>query len=133
MSLFDFFSSNEKRQKLCHIKNLVLLAMADAKTEESELALISAICCREGITENDLQKVIDNPESVKFIPPTDNATRIIYIKDMVLLMMSDGNIHENEMIICKKFAKALGYKPEVIDAMIGNIIAEFKAKMQKQY
>lgn len=106
MSLFDFFSSNEKRQKLCHIKNLVLLAMADAKTEESELALISAICCREGITENDLQKVIDNPESVKFIPPTDNATRIIYIKDMVLLMMSDGNIHENEMIICKKICKS---------------------------
>lgn len=130
MGLFDLFNSNEKRQKLCHIKNLVLLAMADDKTEDAELAVISAVCCREGLTDSDLQKIIKNPESVQFTPPTDPATRLRYMRDLVFLMMSDGNIHENEMIICSKFAQALGFNTEVIPVMIKNIISDFTSKMK---
>lgn len=129
MSIFDFFSSKGKRAKLSHLKNLVALSMADGKVEKTELAAIAAVCSREGLTENDLQKCLNNPDSIKFVPPTDDNTRLKYIKDMVLLMMSDGNIDKNEMLVCKLTAEALGYKHEVIDAMIIGIIAELKEKI----
>lgn len=129
MSIFDFFSSKEKRAKLSHLKNLVALSMADGKVEKPELAAIAAICSREGLTEDDLQKCLNNPDSINFVPPTDDKTRLRYIQDMVLLMMSDGDIDENEMLVCKLTAEALGYKHEVIDAMLIGIIADLKEKI----
>lgn len=129
MGVFDFFSSTEKRAKLSHLKNLIALSMADGKVEKSELAAIAAVCSREGLTEDDMKKCLENPDSIQFIPPTDDNTRLRYLRDMVLLMMSDGNIDKNEMVVCKLTAEALGYRHEVIDAMILNIIADLKNKM----
>lgn len=48
---------------------------------------------------------------------------------MVLLMMSDGNIDDNEMLVCKMTAEVLGFKHEVIDAMILDIIADLKKEL----
>lgn len=129
MSIFDLFTSKEKKAKLSHLKNLVALSMADGKVEKSELAAIAAVCSREGLTENDLPKCLNNPGSIDFVPPTDDNTRLRYIKDMVVLMMSDGDIDNNELLVCKLTAEALGFKHEVIDAMILNIIAEIKEKI----
>lgn len=129
MGIFDFFSSKAKRTKLSHLKNLVALSMADGKVEKSELAAIAAVCSREGLTEDDFQKCLNNPDSINFVPPTDDKTRLRYIQDMVLLMMSDGDIDENEMLVCKLTAEALGYKHEVIDAMLIGIISDLKEKI----
>lgn len=129
MSIFDFFSSRNKEAKLSHLKNLVVLSMADGKVDKSELAAIAAICSREGLTEDDFRKCLNNPQSIDFVPPKDNITRVRYLKDMVLLMMSDGNVDENELLVCKLTAEALGFKHEVIDAMLFDIIAEIKEKI----
>ena len=91
MGIFDFFSSNEKRVQLSHLKNLVALMLADGKIEKAELAAIAAVCSREGLTDADLKRCIKSPESIDFVPPSDNLQRIQYLKDMVLLMMSDGD------------------------------------------
>lgn len=132
MSIFDFFSSKEKRAKLSHLKNLIVLTMADGKVEKSELASIAAVCSREGISDSDFKKCLENPESIEFVAPKDDKTRLRYLTDMVLLMMSDGNIDENEMVICKMTAEALGYRHEVIDAMILDIIADLSKKVKNQ-
>lgn len=129
MGIFDFFSSNEKRAKLSHLKSLVALSMADGKVQKSELVAIAAVCSREGLSDCDLQKCLNNPESIDFVPPTDDNTRLRYLKDMVLLMMSDGNIDKNEYAVCKLTAEALGYRHEVIDAMLLDIIGELKSKI----
>lgn len=103
--------------------------MADGKIEKSELGAIAAVCSREGLTDEDMKKCLENPNSIQFVPPTDDHTRLRYLRDMVLLMMCDGNIDENEMVVCKVTAEALGYRHEVIDAMILDIIADLKNKM----
>ncbi len=41
-------------------------------------------------------------------------------------MMCDGNIDDLELALCKATAIALGFKHEVIDAMIMDIIADIK-------
>lgn len=131
MGIFNFFSSKEKRAKLSHLKSLLTLSLADGKIEKSELAAIAAVCSREGLTDSDLQRCIENPGSIDFVPPTDDLTRFQYLKDMVLLMMCDGNIDKNEFVLCKLTAETLGFKPKVIDAMVLEIINDFKNKMTK--
>jgi len=73
MGIFNFFSSKSDKQKLSHIKSLIALAMADGKVEKSELAAIAAVCSREGIEESEIKNLLDNPESVDFVPPPDEG------------------------------------------------------------
>jgi len=129
MGIFDFFSSKTDKEKLSHIKALVALAMADGKVEKSELAAIAAVCSREGVSENEIKRILENPESVDFVPPTSDGKRIQYLKDMCLVMMSDGNIDKNEIVVCKLTAEALGFRHEVIDKIVIDVIDELKAKM----
>lgn len=131
MSIFDIFSPGKKKAKLSHLKSLVALSMADGKVEKSELAAIAAVCSREGISESDFKKCIENPNSIEFNPPKDNETRIKYLRDMVVLMMCDGDIDDNEMLVCKMTAEALGFKHEVIDAMVLDIIADIARAASK--
>ena len=131
MGLFDLFTSKSDREKLSHLKTLVALAVSDGKVEKSELLALATICRREGLTESDLKKCFENPDSISFVAPNDDKTRIVYLKDMVCLMMCDGNINENEFAICKLTAEALGFKHEVIDAMILDIIEELKLTIKK--
>ena len=84
---------------------------------------------REGLSEDDLQKCLDNPGDIKFVAPDTDAKKLRYISDMVMLMMVDGDLDDKEFILCKATAEALGYRHEVIDAMILGIVAKIKDSM----
>ena len=131
MGIFDFFSSKTDREKLSHIKELVALAMVDGKVEKSELAAIAAVCSREGISESEIKKFLDNPDSVDFVQPKSDHQRLLYLRDMCALMMVDGNIDENEFVLCKMAAESLGFRHEIVDAMVMDIINELKAKIEE--
>ena len=129
MSFIDLFKSRESREKLSHLKNLVAVAFADGKLEKNEMAAIATVMARDGLSESDLKRCIENPQGIKFLPPETSGQRVTYLKDMVLLMMCDGDIDDREFALCKVTAIALGFKHEVIDAMILDIINEIKKNM----
>ena len=126
MSFIDLFKSRESREKLSHLKNLVAVAFADGKLEDNEMAALATVMARDGLTPSDLERCIKKPNGIKFLPPETPGQRVVYLKDMVLLMMCDGNIDDKELALCKATAIALGFKHEVIDAMIMDIIADIK-------
>ena len=108
------------------MKNLVAVAFADGKLEKTEIAALATIMARDGLTPADFERCVKNPESIKFLPPESPEQRVVYLRDMVLLMMCDGDIDDRELALCKATAIALGFKHEVIDAMIIDIIADIK-------
>ena len=126
MSLIDLFKSRESREKLSHLMNLVAVAFADGKLENNEMAALTTVMARDGLTASDLERCIKKPQGIKFLPPETPGKRVVYLKDMVLLMMCDGDIDDRELALCKATAIALGFKHEVIDAMIMNIITDIK-------
>lgn len=126
MSFIDLFKSRESREKLSHLKNLVAVAFADGKLEDNEMAALATVMARDGLTPSDLERCIKKPQGIKFLPPETPVQRVVYLKDMVLLMMCDGNIDDKELALCKVTAIALGFKHEVIDTMIMDIIADIK-------
>lgn len=131
MGFFDLFRSKSEREKLSHIKGLIALALADGKIEDNELAAIVAVCTREGVDEKEFRKLLNDPDSVKFVVPKDEEKKMLYLKDMICMMMCDGEIHENEFVLCKLVAESLGYPHEVVDALVLRVINELKSEMAK--
>lgn len=129
MGLLDLFMSRQNREKLSHLKNLVAVAAVDGKFDKNEMAALATVMARDGLTPSDLERCIKNPKGIKFLPPETPEQRINYLKDMVLLMMCDGEIDDKELTLCKATAIALGFRHEVIDALISDIILDLKRTM----
>lgn len=117
----------QENQRLGQLKNLVMLAAADGNFTDSELAVLLAVASRENITPEEFDKVIDNPESVTIDLPTDEDTKLGYLRDMVALMMIDGELDEQEMAMCKVYAMTLGYRSSIVDGMIAGIVDTLNA------
>lgn len=117
-------SLEHDKERLGQIKNLIMLAMADGRIDEDELAVIAMVAVREGMTADELDSVIDNIEKVEVELPRDIDTRKRYLQDMVELMVIDGEIHEDELNICQVYAIALGFNPDTVEQMVLDIIKQ---------
>lgn len=108
----------DNKKQLGQIKNLIMLALADGKATESELALIASIASRENLTQEELDNLIDNPDSVSIELPEDEETKKRYLTDMVALMTIDGDMDDNEVAMCKVYAITLGYDPSLVENLV---------------
>ena len=115
-------------QRLGQLKNLVMLAAADDRITDSELAVLLAVASRENISPEDFSHVLENPDSVTIELPEDEDTKLAYLRDMVAMMMVDGELDEQEMAICKIYAMALGYRGSIVDGMIAGVIDQLDAQ-----
>lgn len=114
-------------QRLGQLKNLVMLAASDGHLTDSEMAVLLAVASRENITPDEFNKIMDDPDSVNITLPEDEDTKLAYLRDMVALMMIDGELDEEEMAICKIYAIALGYRSSIVDGMIAGVIDSLDA------
>lgn len=121
---------NKNQQRLGQLKNLVMLAAADGHLTDSELAVVLAVASRENITPEEFDQVVDNPDSVTITLPEDEDTKLAYMRDMVAMMMIDGELDEEEMAICKIYAMALGYRGSIVDGMIAGIVESLDSEGQ---
>lgn len=112
----------QEQQRLGQLKNLVMLASADELFTDSEMAVLLAVASREKITPEEFNRVMENPDSVDIVLPEDEDTKLAYLRDMVAMMMIDGELNEQEMAICKLYAMALGYRGIIVDGMIAGVI-----------
>lgn len=115
-------TNNKDQQRLGQLKNLVMLAAADQKLTDSEMAVLLAVASRENITPDEFNRVIDDPDSVNITLPEDEETKLAYLRDMVAMMMIDGELDEHEMAICKLYAMTLGYRSSIVDGIIAGVI-----------
>lgn len=126
MGLFNF---RKKKAAKTHIKSLLAVAAADGNAEPKELLLIAAVAAREGIKQTEFEELLRGNSDFKFTQPETEEKKIQYLRDMVSIMMVDGDINKNEMAICKLVALEFGFVPSVIEALILSIIAELKDKL----
>ena len=121
-------NANQEQQRLGQLKNLVMLASADERFTDSELAVLLAVASRENISPEEFNRVMENPDSVDIVLPEDEDTKLAYLRDMVAMMMIDGELDEEEMAICKLSAMALGFQGSIVDGMIAGVIDSLDAE-----
>lgn len=122
MGLFTVFSNNEKDKNRSHIKNLLEVAIADGKLDESELNLVMKIASNFDMTKEEVLDIKNNSNDVSFNPPSSYSAKIKLLEDLVNVMIADKSIHESEVEICKEFALRLNISPVIIDDIILSIL-----------
>jgi len=122
MSFWDIFQSSEKKKRLSHIRNIIAVMAADGKVQPEELAFLMKVGKRWGISEQEIQRILKDPASIKFYVPKSNKERIQQMLELTMMMMVDGDIDATEMMVCKAAAVQLGFKPAIVDKMIKDII-----------
>lgn len=132
MSLLDLFDSRDKRERMSYVLNLWAVAAADGHLEDEERDLIFNIASRHGVTREELIRILQRPESISFTPPATLAGQIELLMDMVMVMMVDGEIDEREYRLCKTMARRLGFRQEVIDAMIVGIVEAIRKEIRRE-
>ena len=108
------------------VKNLIMLALADGKASESELALIASVASHEELSQDEFDHLIEHPESVHIELPESDEQKLRYIEDMVALMMIDGDLDDKELAMCKLYAIELGYESTIVEKMILDIAERLK-------
>ena len=128
MEMKEKTNDPQEQMRLGQLKNLVMLAAADGKVTDSELAVLLVVASRENITPDEFNRVIEDPDSITIDLPEDEDTKLAYLRDMVALMMVDGELEEQELAICKVYAMALGYRSSIVDGMIAGVIDSLDAE-----
>jgi uncharacterized tellurite resistance protein B-like protein len=109
-----------------HMKNLIEMAAVDGNFEQIEYDLLKAIAKRNGISENQLNEIRNNPHDIVFEVPTDSRQKFHQLYDLVHMMSMDNEVHNEESKLCYLFAIKFGYTPtpakELIDAIRNNIL-----------
>ena len=116
----------EKKIKLEHFANIVAVAASDGKITDEEFELLKERAIEYGLSESDINKLIDSAESLEFIIPMNDIEKEEQLSEAVLMSMIDGDVDGNEYDICLKIAEKLGFDEKYL-----NYIIELSKKLSK--
>ena len=108
----------EKKIKLEHFANIVAVAASDGKISDEELELLKDRATEYGLSENDVNNLLDNAQSLEFIIPMNQVEREEQLSEAVLMSMIDGEIANEEYEICLKIAEKLGFNKKYLTYII---------------
>lgn len=89
-------SENEKQKR--HLRNLVVMAMADGSIGEREVNLVADRCHELGLTALDLQNAIEfglSDDAALELPASQSAREEL-MRDLIRMMAADGVLDEGE-------------------------------------
>jgi uncharacterized tellurite resistance protein B-like protein len=121
MGLFSVFQNNEAKKNKSYIKNLLEVAIADGKLDDSELKVIIKIAANFDITEAEVHAIKENHPDIEFTPPSSYSAKVKLLEDLVKIMIADKQIDEKEVKICKDLAAELGIKSALVDDILKSL------------
>lgn len=119
--MFRIFESEEKKEVKSHIRQMVRLALSDGEIHKKERKFIRRIGKENGLDLDEVQKIIDNPQSVDLHIPETKEGKFYQIFDLVNLMTKDGHVNDAEMDFCQELANRLGFKKVIVGVLVAKI------------
>jgi len=122
------------------LKLLIQLAVSDGMIAEKESRLIQSIGVANGISKEEVIKMIENPEEAGEIGTLTDDQKFEYLYNIVQLMKADGQVFKSEIAFAEDVATKLGYKKGVIGELSSRIYSDpsitadremLKSKVQK--
>lgn len=115
MSIAEFFESGEQKQNKGHFRNLVMVAKADGVIDDGEMKLLKRIAKRIGVSEDQFEAILKNPEDYSINPPENKIERNERLYHLVQMVLADNDIEFSEVNKVRKYAVALGYPVDKAD------------------
>ena len=106
------------------LKMLIQLAVSDSMIAEKERRLIYMIGTANGISGDEVNKMIENPEPMGQLGTLSDDQKFEYIYQLIQLMKIDGQVFRAEISFCEDIAEKLGYKKGVIGELSSRIYSD---------
>ena len=106
-----------------HVKNLLEIAMSDSELDEEEYSFLMKLAKKHGVSKRELHKIEKNPTTVVFELPEDSNEKFEQFYELVNMMTIDGKVMDEEMRLCRIFARKFGYNnpDELVEKVTLNI------------
>ena len=122
MSTIELRNRGDRKKMMSHVRNLVALAYADGKFSDEEKQYVANVATEVGMTADEMKQIINDPECIRFVMPSNDIEKIEQIYDLILLMMIDGELNENEMIFCRAMAIKMKIPYQIVDELVAKVI-----------
>ncbi|MGB0390831.1 MAG: TerB family tellurite resistance protein [Salibacteraceae bacterium] len=122
MSHADAFLGGDHAKAKSHIRNLIHIAGADGNIDEAEMKLLIRIARKFELSREDVDEIMAKLDSVSFTPPANKEDRNLQLYNLGRMVMADGVKEESEMGKINRFAIGLGYKAEIVPALVDKVI-----------
>jgi len=106
-----------------HLLNLYALALTDSQFDEREILMLYKIAGEKGVPEEELEKLLLNPVTLKFQIPDTAEEKIAFLYDYAKMIVADGAIDENEMKSLEKFCLRFDFDTENIPVIVELLIS----------
>lgn len=109
MSIRDLYPSSAHGNNLSHFANIVKLALADDKIEDSEKELLDKLAKTLQIGEKQYEDVLSNADKYAIRPPNGYEERIERLYKLTQMIFADDEVAGSEMIVLRRIAVGLGF------------------------
>jgi uncharacterized membrane protein YebE (DUF533 family) len=109
------------------VLDLFALAIADGFVSPEELALIHERGRELGLTSQQVEEVIANPDNVAFVAPSSLTDAIIRLYDLSCVLISDGVVDPREVQVLRSYAERFGVREKLVDPIVATLIDEVRA------
>jgi uncharacterized tellurite resistance protein B-like protein len=118
MNLLDLLTGKKKKKAKGHLKNLLAVAASDGSFDGLEVDYLLSMAQRFNINEEELRQIKDEPDRFEYEPPVTDRERFDHLHHLVSMMLIDGEVHNKEIELCKRFADILGLNPAFVDDFV---------------
>lgn len=125
MSISDLYSSGAHKRNIGHFADIVKLALLDGEIEQREENLLERLAKILGISNNEFNKIIKNPEDFPTTFASNYEERLESLYYSTRMLLIDGRVSKDGVRLLTKIAVGLGFADEKVDEVVERAIKMF--------
>lgn len=126
MSMINYFDHHDRKAGKEHFLHLIQVAKADGVIDKMELDMLHKMGKRLGLTDPEIDELIDKKDSKTFIPPYSLEDRFHQLYDVVAMALADGVMFSNEIKMFKRLAVASNFDDNDAEKLLNLLVNGIK-------
>ncbi|UOB16166.1 TerB family tellurite resistance protein [Abyssalbus ytuae] len=118
MSISDLYSSGFRERNRDHFASIVRVAMSDGTINEMEKEFLDRLAKNLDISEEEYEKIVENPSAYPINPPVLYESRLERLYDICKMVYSDHIADNDEMNLMMKLGVGLGFTPGNVEFIV---------------
>lgn len=129
MSISDLFDNEFKSRNKGHFSAIARVAMTDGNVSEQEKKFLEKLATKLEISHEEFEEILENPLKYPINPPYLYSQRLERLYDLGRMVHVDHHLGDQQEILLKKFAIALGFTPANVNYIVDKALTLIDKKV----
>lgn len=117
MAYSEIYTNGRQRQNRGHFANMVKIAKADNKITFGEKRLLQKMARKLNVNQAFYKIIVKNPNQFPMYPPSNSEDRITRLYSLVRMVLADGDVAKEEVVLLQKLAIGLGFSSANVEVV----------------